>query len=92
MPATDTMTSPKAKKDLRERLAKAKLTYDKLTARSVGFSDLGRATVVYVTIHGLHYNGSHAQFRNQVIPDLKKPSEGGYVVDVNNCKFERPVV
>lgn len=47
-----TMTPTKAKKIMREFLDKQGLPYEKLTARTVNFSDLARCQRVFVYIHG----------------------------------------
>jgi hypothetical protein len=49
-------TTDSAKKIIKEVLEKEGLTYTRLTARTVSFSDLGRGDIVFVTIHGWQPN------------------------------------
>ena len=44
-------TTHKAKKILKTELDRLGLGYDKLTARTVNFSDLARSSAVFVRIH-----------------------------------------
>ena len=46
------MSPNEAKAIIKGFLTKEKLPFTKLTARTVGFSDLARASCVFVTIHG----------------------------------------
>ena len=45
------MKPNEAKKIVSERIADAGLPEHKLTARTIGFSDLARARTVFVTVH-----------------------------------------
>ena len=46
------MTTYQAKKIIRQALEQFGLSYTKLTARTVGFSDLARDSCIFVQIHG----------------------------------------
>ncbi len=46
------ITLNQAKKLIKQELEAKCLPFTKLTARTVGFSDLARAAVVFVTVHG----------------------------------------
>ena len=46
------MTPNQAKKVIKDRLEQLQLPFTKLTARTVDFTDLARATCVFVKIHG----------------------------------------
>lgn len=50
------MTTHEAKKLLRDELDRRELPYDKLSARTIGFSDLARTDMVFVTVHGWEPN------------------------------------
>ena len=52
------MTPAKAKKIVKRFLDENKLTYDKITAKTIGFSDLARCSRVFVTIHNMQPNTS----------------------------------
>jgi len=45
------MTANEAKKLVREALVEEKVSYSKLTARTVSFSDLARCSKVFVSVH-----------------------------------------
>ena len=45
-------TANQAKKDIRQRISAAHLSFAKLSARSVSFSDLARGRIVAVTVRG----------------------------------------
>ena len=46
------ITTNKAKKEIKEFLDNNNLQYDKLTARTISFSDLARGSCIFVKIHG----------------------------------------
>ncbi len=46
------MTTNEAKKLLREYLTEFEIPFTKLTAKTVGFSDLARGDCVFVQVHG----------------------------------------
>lgn len=46
------MTASKAKRLLAVELADYGIPYDRLTAKTVHFTDLARASCVFVTVHG----------------------------------------
>jgi hypothetical protein len=50
------MTPNEAKKIIKAELERLLLPFTTLTARTVGFSDLGRGSRIFVTIHGWHPN------------------------------------
>jgi len=52
------LTPAKAKKIVKRFLDENKLTYDKITAKTIGFSDLARCSRVFVTIHNMQPNTS----------------------------------
>ena len=46
------MTPYKAKQIIKSELGELGLPYTKLTARTVGFSDLARTSCIFVKVHG----------------------------------------
>jgi len=72
-----------AKKDLTQKLKDAKIEYRKLTARTVSFEDLARASAIFVTIHGAKFPQGFT-LQNFGVP---KPSEGGYIIETMLCTW-----
>lgn len=50
------MTPQQAKNIIRAELERRGLSFEKLTARTIGFQDLARANCVFVKIHGWQAN------------------------------------
>jgi hypothetical protein len=50
------MTTSQAKKIIRSFLLEHNLPFTKLTARTIGFSDLARGSSIFVKIHGWQPN------------------------------------
>ena len=71
------MTARQARADAIRRLKAAGVTYTKVQARTVEFSDLARAAPVFVEI-----TGADPKAVTAVFADVPKPSEGGYIVRV----------
>jgi len=46
------MTTNEAKKIIMDHMVKHGIHFDKLTAKTVGFSDLARGRMIFVKIHG----------------------------------------
>lgn len=78
------MTTHQAKQDLRAKLAARRIDHQRLTARTIDFSDLARAKPVFVTIHGAVLSAAMLHDINTEVP---RPSQGGYVIETNNCKW-----
>ena len=51
---TQRVTPNEAKRIIKSELDRRNLPYTKLTARTIGFSDLARASCIFVRIHGWH--------------------------------------
>jgi hypothetical protein len=47
------MTVHEVKRDAKSRMDAHRIKYEKITARTVSFSDLARDQVIFVTVHGL---------------------------------------
>lgn len=58
------MNTRQAKKLVRQWLEERGLPYDKLTAKDVSFSDLARASEVFVRIHGWEPNPAWTELKN----------------------------
>lgn len=71
------MTTHEAKADVKMRLDRAKIPFMRLSARTLNFSDLARATPVQVTIHGAQMHPSDWEVLKSC---TLKPSEGGYML------------
>lgn len=68
------ITPAAAKKIIVDKLNELKLPYEKVTAKTVGFTDLARDSMVFVTIHGWK--------PNPAMEELKKiAKENGFRVD-----------
>jgi hypothetical protein len=57
------MSPSQAKKIIQAELEKHNLPYEKLTARTISFSDLARASCVFVKIHGWQPNPAWEELR-----------------------------
>lgn len=82
------MTTHQAKADAKRRLTQAQVPFTKLTAHTVSFADLARCAPVFVTIHGAHYHGLGTHLRAELFADVPKPSEGGYILEFNDCHWQ----
>lgn len=81
------MTPHQAKKDVSARLARAGVPFTKLTAKTVSFDGFGYGSAVFVTIHGATYEAGGDGLKQVAFRDVPKPSEGGYVLDFNSCRW-----
>jgi len=61
------MTTNEAKKIVAAELQKRNLPYTKLTAKTVDFSDLARATCIFVKIHGWQPNPAWDEIRQVAV-------------------------
>jgi hypothetical protein len=72
------MTITEAKKDVKARLDKAGIAFDKLTAKTTSFSGFGYGSGLFVKVHGAKTTfGPH---RKAMFEDVPKPSQGGYII------------
>lgn len=72
------MTVHEAKSDVKSRLDKAGIAFDKLTAKTTSFAGFGYGDAIFVTIHGAKTPfGPH---RKTIFDGVPKPSQGGYCV------------
>lgn len=82
-PDVEVLTIAQAKNDCAIRLSKAGITEFKLTGKQVDFGDLANAGAIFVTIK------SKARlpigWKDSIFGDVKKPSEGGYIVKDGNA-------
>ena len=60
-------TISQAKKIIRQNLVDLNLPYDKLTAKTISFSDLARGSCIFVKIHGWQPNPKAEILRNIAI-------------------------
>ena len=74
------MTHSRAKKIIAKFLDERKLFYVKLTAKKVGFTDLARGDVIFVTIHGWRPNPATADV-------TKLARENGFRVEFKNINM-----
>jgi hypothetical protein len=73
------MTVNEAKKDVKARLDKAGIAFQKITAKTVSFGGLGYGDCIFVKVHGAKTPfGPH---RGELFSDVPKPSKGGYAVE-----------
>ena len=63
----DVMTTSVAKKLIKAELDKRKLPYTKLTARSISFTDLARASCIFVKIAGWQPNPAWDDLRSLAV-------------------------
>ncbi len=61
------MTPAQAKKIIAAELQARYLPYTKLTARTIDFSDLARASCIFVTIHGWQPNPQWEELRKVAV-------------------------
>ena len=74
------MTIRDAKRDCQTRLNQAGIAVSKITARTIGFSDLMRGKTIFVSLHQPRLpSGLSLHDLNHGIP---KPSAGGYIIDI----------
>lgn len=74
------MTIHDAKRDCQTRLTQFGIETFKITARTIGFSDLMRGDVIFVSLHQPRFpSGLSLRDLNHGIP---KPSAGGYIIDI----------
>jgi len=80
------MNAFEAKRDCKVRLQKANVLFEKLTARTVGMSDLARCSPVFVTVHGATFPVvAGCDWDKTLFADVPKPSAGGYIVEYKGC-------
>jgi hypothetical protein len=80
------MTINEAKKDLKRRLNEKGLTFERLSGKTVSFEDLARVAPVFITIHGANFAGMR-ELVELTLAGIPKPSQGGYIVNYENCKW-----
>lgn len=73
------MTVHEAKRDARSRMDAHGIGYSQITARTVSFSDLARARVIFVTVHGLERAALKFNRLTPAISGIPRPSDGGYI-------------
>ena len=74
------MTASEAKKDVKARLERHGVAFDKLTAKTVSFQGFGYGCTVFVKVHGAKIP-RNIQSMQEVFNDIPKPSDGGYCVE-----------
>lgn len=83
------MNAHEAKRDVKEKLAKLGVPYQKLTAKTWDFTDLARMRTPFVTIHGARYAETGIELKALIMADVPKPSEGGYCLDFHDCQWRK---
>ena len=61
------MNTRKAKQIIADKLAELNLSYTKLTAKTVSFSDLARTGCIFVKIHGWKPNPAFSELKELAI-------------------------
>ena len=76
------MTPNEAKKDLADRLHRNGVTYQKLSAKTVSFEELGYGSTIFVTVHGTRWPAepSVVTLVETIKAGIPKPSAGGYCI------------
>ena len=69
------MTINECKRDAARRLSRAGVSYTRITARTVCFSDLARGDAVFVRVH------NPDSYIGPLFDDVPPPSKGGYMVE-----------
>ena len=81
------MNMNEAKKDFAARLKAAGIPFTKITGKTVSFSDLARATPIFLEVHGATFRMGMNEL-NDLTQSVPKPSEGGYCANYgNDCKW-----
>jgi len=61
------MNTRKAKQIIADKLAELNIPYTKLTAKTVGFSDLARSSCIFVKIHGWKPNPAFSELKSLAV-------------------------
>lgn len=79
-------TPATAKRDVAERLSRAGINFKKLSVKTTDFGGLGYGSAIFVTVHGAILP---LGFKEKFFGDIPKPSEGGYIVSLRDCRIQR---
>ena len=78
-------TTATARRDVAERLTRAGISFRSLSAKTTSFEGFGYGSAIFVTIVGAILP---IRFKEKLFSDIPKPSLGGYMVSLRDCKIQ----